>query len=230
MLVKKIGTMLAPYPRIFKPLRSLKRRLFGLKRVDSGSFWENRYANGGNSGAGSYGRLAQYKASVINDLVAKEGIPSILEWGCGDGHQLTLAEYPSYIGLDVSRRSIEMCKEGFAGRNEFTFLHVDEYAGQTADLSLSLDVIYHLVEDNVFNQYMERLFDSSNRYVLIYSSNEVGTYPEGSHVRHRVFTDWIAKFKPGWKLLQKMDNPYPFDENDQDHTSIADFFLFSKAA
>lgn len=40
-----------------------------------------------------------------------------------------------------------------------------------ADLSLSLDVIYHLVEDEVFETYINTLFKSARRYVIIYSSN-----------------------------------------------------------
>ena len=32
-----------------------------------------------------------------------------------------------------------------------------------ADLSMSLDVLYHILEDNVFNSYMINLFNSSNK-------------------------------------------------------------------
>lgn len=48
---------------------------------------------------------------------------------------------------------------------------MDAYANETADLTLSLDVIYHLIEDNVFFTYMDRLFDSSTKFVIIYSLN-----------------------------------------------------------
>src|SRR3989339_1402077 len=67
------------------------------------SFWEARYRSGGDSGLGSFGRLAQFKADVLNDFVRQAGIASIIEFGCGDGNQLRLAAYPSYVGLDVSR-------------------------------------------------------------------------------------------------------------------------------
>ena len=50
---------------------SLRRIGFGripkkLKFNTSGQYWEDRYAAGGNSGDGSYGDLAEYKASRIN--------------------------------------------------------------------------------------------------------------------------------------------------------------------
>src|SRR5215210_4430947 len=42
-----------------------------------------------------------------------------------------------------------------------TFKLMEEYAGESAELALSLEVIYHLVEDEVFESYMRRLFGSS---------------------------------------------------------------------
>ena len=33
----------------------------------SEKYWEKRYIAGGNSGAGSYGKLAEFKAEVLND-------------------------------------------------------------------------------------------------------------------------------------------------------------------
>ena len=37
-----------------------------------------------------------------------------------------------------------------------------------AELALSLDVIYHLVEDTVYESYMGQLFDSATKYVIVY--------------------------------------------------------------
>ena len=47
-------------------------------------------------------RLAAFKAEVPNDFVRARGIDSVIEFGCGDGAQLALAEYPAYVGIDVS--------------------------------------------------------------------------------------------------------------------------------
>ena len=41
----------------------------------------------------------------------------------------------------------------------------------TYELSLSLDVIYHILDDNEYKKYMEDLFKFSNKYVIIYSNN-----------------------------------------------------------
>ncbi len=74
----------------------------------------------------------------------------MIEYGCGDGNQLILADYPQYIGFDVSPDAVALCKKIFSADLTKAFHLMDEYNHQTADLTLSLDVIYHLVEDECF--------------------------------------------------------------------------------
>jgi hypothetical protein len=41
----------------------------GSQVFSSGTYWESRYRSGGASGAGSLGRLARFKAGVINRFI-----------------------------------------------------------------------------------------------------------------------------------------------------------------
>jgi hypothetical protein len=67
------------------------------------NFWEERYKTGGNSGAGSYGEYAVYKAQIINDYIIKYNIKTISDFGCGDGNQISLLKgFESYMGHDIS--------------------------------------------------------------------------------------------------------------------------------
>src|ERR1700760_1333334 len=91
----------------------------------SSDYWERRYVRGGNSGVGSYGRLANFKAEFLNDFVEQHRINSVIEYGCGDGSQLKLASYPSYIGIDVSPRAVEICRALFAADRSKRFFHTD---------------------------------------------------------------------------------------------------------
>lgn len=193
-------------------------------------YWEERYRAGGNSGTGSTGRLAEFKAEILNELVAKGSIASLIEFGCGDGRQLLLARYPKYIGVDVSQTVIENCKTLFSDNPDFTFLTTGQYQGETADLALSLDVIFHLIEDEVFNTYMNTLFNAGTRYVVIYSSNfEAESAPNAPHFRSREFTVWVTAHRPEWQLIRHIPNRYPFDGDGQE-TSVSDFFIFAKSA
>lgn len=195
--------------------------------TSSADYWEQRYKKGGNSGVGSYGRLAVFKAHVINDFVAKNSITSVIEFGSGDGAQLDLARYPSYIGVDISPTIIDVARRKFSGNPSYRFVHASELGpGDTADLALSLDVIYHLVEDEIFNTYMKQLFSSATRYVIIYSS-DVELPGESPHVRQRKFTTWVSSNQKNFQLVEKIPNPYPYSEEDSE-TSWADFYIFER--
>jgi len=195
----------------------------------SAEYWERRYSSRGNSGSGSYGRLATFKADFINQLVISENIDSVIDFGCGDGNQLSLANYPNYVGFDVSRQSLKTCGKKFAKDPSKTFLHSSEFDKQRADLSLSLDVIYHLVEDSVYEKYMTDLFKSSKRFVVIYSSNyNDDSYEEGSHERHRNFSRWIEQNVQEFKLVGRTPNKYPYSLENPNETSLADFYVYKK--
>ena len=192
----------------------------------SANYWDNRYESGGNSGKGSYDLLAQFKAEVLNDFVRRNTIGTVIEFGSGDGNQLLLAQYPSYLGYDVSKTVIDRCRQTFANDPTKRFKIVDYYAGEMADLSMSLDVVYHLVEEAVFESYMERLFDAGRRFVVVYSSNyEAQPTRDAPHVRHRRFTDWIEKNRSAWRLVQHVPNRYPFDAKTGEG-SPADFYFY----
>ncbi len=200
----------------------------------SQEFWEDRYSLGGNSGQGSYGKFAEFKAEVLNDFVGKKAILSIIEFGCGDGNQLSLFNYPEYIGLDVSPTAISLCREKFArDKNKSFFLYspscfVDRQNIFLADLGLSLDVIYHLVEDDVYHAYMDHLFSASRKFVIIYSSDrDQAGGAHARHVRHRNFSKRVEEYFPDWKLREKIRNPYP-GKGDFGQGSFADFFIFEK--
>ena len=218
-------------------IRELVRPLPGVRRIsllrqqlgfrDSAHFWERNYARGETSGSGSYGAAAEAKASFLNTLVRDRGVRNVVEFGCGDGNQLTLAEYPHYVGLDVSRTAIGLCKRRFAEDPTKSFFLYDgtcfaDRAGLfVADLAISLDVVYHLTEDAVFETYMSHLFAAAQRLIVVYSTNMVisGTAP---HVRHRHFTPWVEMNCPDWAPAGITRGPSP-------ELARADFFVYERA-
>jgi hypothetical protein len=198
------------------------------KPFDSRLYWENRYRRGGNSGPGSYDKFADFKAGFLNAFIQENGISSVIEFGCGDGNQLHLEKYPRYLGFDVSTEAVKLCRAAFRGDRTKRFAPMSEYRGERAPLSLSLDVVFHLVEDPVFEKYMSTLFDSSERFVIVYSSNSDEQLSTPSiHVRHRRFTDWIARQRPAWRLIRHVPNIYPFSRTDEEG-SFSDFYVFEK--
>lgn len=198
-------------------------------RFNSSSYWDSRYANGGNSGDGSYGELAKFKSGIVNNFVAENRVNSVIEFGCGDGNQLSLSKYPRYVGIDVSHTALQRCHERFDRDATKAFLKYDEPAANAArgELALSLDVIYHLVEDDIYEKYMSHVFEAATRFVIIYSDNEEAPR-DMIHVRHRKFSDWIERHQPGWRLIRHIPNKFPWDPETQ-RGSFSDFWIYEKS-
>lgn len=200
------------------------------KRAFKGTteYWESRYAKGGTSGAGSYGRQAEWKAEIVNGWVAELGVSSVVDLGCGDGNQLALADYPRYLGLDPSATAVRRCIERFRGDATKSFLQygsdtlADPAGWLRGDLALSMEVIFHLIEDEVFDDYMNRLFDSAERYVVI-CSNNTDDDEQVPHERHRDFTRWVERERPQWVLDRRLDPPEGLDV-------MSSFFLYKRDA
>jgi cyclopropane fatty-acyl-phospholipid synthase-like methyltransferase len=187
----------------------------------SSSYWENRYQKNGNSGSGSYNESANFKAKVINDFIKNYNIEYVEEFGCGDGNQLTYAMYPNYIGYDVSDNILIKTKSKFQNDTTKQFFNLKEYSklNSNFELALSLDVIYHLVEDYVFESHMKLLF-SGFKYVVIFSTNYDDKFYIGGHVKNRKFTNWIDSNINNYELIKKVKN--------KDNLSKVHFFIYRK--
>lgn len=222
--------MLEKIPIIGSIAASLKRIIApSAKFTNSEEYWINRYEKGGNSGAGSYNKLAEFKGEVINDFVSKKEIKTVIELGCGDGNQLNYFKFPSYIGFDISDYIIERCKAKYKEDNSKQFFHINEVSNHRADMVMSLDVIYHLIEEDIYQHYMERLFDQSNKYVLIYAIDDIdepGKYVP--HVKPRKFSSWIEENRSDFKLIKHIPNKYPYKRRKAESTSFADFYIYEK--
>lgn len=197
------------------------------KNFDSRKYWNNRYAKGGNSGCGSYNEFALFKAEIINSFIKSKNIEDVIEFGCGDGNQISLINCKNYTGYDVSKKAIKICSQKYKDCKSKNFFLIDQYQPRKVQLTLSLDVIFHLVEDSIFENYMRLLFDSSYQYVLIYSSNfDKDPYGKKAiHVKHRRFTDWVSKNIKSWKLAQVIHNKYPYF-GDYRKGSFSDFYIY----
>lgn len=205
------------------------RQVWQLARFrNSTHYWNERYRLGGDSGAGSYGEVARFKADFMNRFVAETGANTVLEFGCGDGAQLSLATYSNYLGLDISDTAVAMCTRKFSDEPSRSFMWYQWEHARTvsrylsADLTLSQDVIYHLVEDEVFESYMCIMFAASRRYAVFFSSDkdEPSRHP---HVRHRNFTKHARERHQEFDLVHVEPNPHP-------GLTFAKFYVFERVS
>ena len=217
-------------PTLLRAKRAYDRRRF----AGSATYWEEHYRQGGTSGEGSAGVNAEFKAETLNRFVEEHHVSNVIEFGCGDGRQLELAAYPRYIGLDVAETSIALCRARFAhdATKEFhLYPSATIIPGQgvfAADLVLSLDVIYHLVEDEVFERYMADVFAASRRWVILYTSDSDRVQQiTAPHCRHRPVARYVSGAFPAWQLVRHIENANPW-LGDLALGSLADFYVYEQ--
>ena len=194
--------------------------------TNSTDYWQKRYFFGGNSGKGSYGDEAIFKAEKLNFLITQFNFDGVIELGCGDGNNASFYKPEQYFGFDISLDAIQICKQKFSDKNNFQFFEIDEkYSNKIREiknthnlkneLAISFDVIFHLVEDEVYLDYLDKLEDASNKNLLIYST-DYDKFEKSAHVRHRLYSEELEN--RGWK-----ENP-SFTHNWSDKS----FKLFQK--
>lgn len=211
------------------------KNFFNRKTFNSKEYWEARYSSGGNSGSGSYGRLAVFKAQILNKFISENNVHTIIEFGCGDGNQLSMAEYPKYIGLDVSKVIIQTCIKKFSKDSTKSFFLYDQSCFHdngkifTSDVSMSLDVLYHLTEKEVYQTYLMQLFSCALKFVIIYAPNvNIPRSSPFSHEFYRKFSDDVESLAPEWELYSVIENEYKSQNTHEENSSIADFYFYRK--
>jgi SAM-dependent methyltransferase len=230
-MCKKAALCIPPIRRHVEYTRLLERWLTeGGGGFNSGEFWERNYRYGGTSGTGSYNHLADFKARIVNGLTEDFRIQSLIDLGCGDGNLLSMLKVPKYTGVDVSATIINRHRQQYADdENKIFYLTAerDSYINKKYDASLSMDVIYHLLEDDIFKHYIEDLFSLSSRIVIIYSSNHE-SYTKYVGYRHRNFTHLVAARKLEFQLIKYIPNEYPYMIGNEEETSASDFYIYQR--
>lgn len=203
-------------------------------------YWDRRYREGRTSGAGSEGDEGRYKAQYLTNFTHEHDITSVIDWGCGDGQVLELIRFPKYIhylGVDVSETIVQRMRDKFVSPYRFVtraeyLKSVEQYREQLQadtpheipkqplvyELALSMDVLFHLPDDDDYREYLNYLFGSASRFVIIYSTNYDGGRT-ARHVYRREFTRDIAKMLGNWEL-RVVETPL--------REGLASFFVYEK--
>ena len=109
----------------------------------------------------------------MNKLVAQHGIRRVMEFGLRDGHQLSLMQYPQYLGLDISPSAVRLGAERYArdGSKSFMLYRPGMFVNRgfvEADLTVCLDVLYHITDEDDYRAMLRDLFSPRPRVVVLY--------------------------------------------------------------
>lgn len=156
------------------------------------NYWQHRYRRTGKgSGKGSTGPLLAWKADRINRAVQDLGVTSVLDIGCGDGQLASRLRVPDYLGVDLAPAAVGMARRAARPKK---FQKLDETV-EPRDLHLSVDVMFHLVDDADYRSHLDLLF-SAHRYVIVHATDFDA--PGRPHVLHRHWTDDVPD---GWTQI-----------------------------
>ena len=73
-------------------------------------------------------------------------------------------------------------------------------------MTMSLDVLYHLVDYNIWTTYLDNLFITSSNIVVIFAS-DIDVSPTARHVLFRRFTPYIEKHYKCWSIEPRISEP-----------------------
>ncbi len=208
-----------------RKLKKKKRKQAGASDALS---WNKPGGKGHKLEPQSMRELDRYKSRFLNQLILRTRCRVVVEFGCGDGAQLRLAQYPEYHGIDVSTDAIDRCKAAYAGDTSKQFYTIGEIDRlPLADLTLSQDIISHIGNDVDYWRYLKALFLGSRHFVVIYG-NDVSSCRSDLQTRLPDFVGDVAKCFPNWRLCEFHRNPYYADKGpDQRHT-LSNFFVFER--
>ena len=220
---------------------------FDKKYANTADYWDERYVRGdarhgysADSGAGSRGKLARWKAKVVNAFVKRNKVHKVVDFGCGDGNQLSLSKYKLYTGLDVSKIAVQRLAQQYAHDWRKRFVWYDGTRSSLtsgtdgsllrSDMTMSMEVIFHLTDADIFQHYMELLFDVSKRFVVILSNSPPVNencvsgvcFTDTSHVRWWSVTSWVDQYRSDeWELVGTLRHKYV-------NEAWSDFYFYAR--
>jgi len=172
---------------------------------DSFEYWENRYKSDPKYFGKDWDERIKIRANTLNKFIKKYKIKKVFDYGCGDGRQSQYTIVENYFGVDISSDAIKGCKKLNPEKQFYLAKKNDKNLKDLLkifkpDLSLSFSVISHLIEDEIFEEYMENLF-CSEKFVIIYSLDQDKKY-SALYQKDRHFTKYIYENFKNWKFQE----------------------------
>jgi len=181
-------------------------------------YWEDRYREKLGSGEGSRGDLLDFKAKFLNGIFADFGVESVFDFGCGDGYLANLLTCRRYFGVDISAEAVKQCRE-LVKKPDFVFEQgrfedykscgiekkLTERWGAKADAMLCIDVLYHIMDEELATHVLTVMFGSKPKVVVLYTiPNEklVEKYTGGA-IHHFNTETVLSKLTDGYRLAAR---------------------------
>ena len=148
--------------------------------MNNRDFWNARYRTLPwlGSGPGSRGVGQHYKAYLLQNVLRKNRIESIVDVGCGDmcwlrTDRLSAGTFGGirFVGLDISEVAVQMNRQRFPAL-EFEIHDLSRKPlPEQVDLLLCFDVLIHQTSREQFTRCLNHLLDGIVRHALVSYKN-----------------------------------------------------------
>ena len=148
--------------------------------MDNREFWNERYRTQRwiGSGPGSRGIAQHYKANLLQKVLQKNKIASVVDVGCGDMCWLRTDRLCAedlggirFIGLDISEVAVQTNRWDFPGLEFEKYDLSRDPLPRRVDLVLCFDVLIHQTSREQFTQCLNHLLDGIARHALVSYKN-----------------------------------------------------------
>ena len=150
-------------------------------------YWEQRYAAGKTSGLQSH---REWEHSIIDPYLTK--LSTVLDVGCGDLAFWQDYKLPFlYTGIDISPTIITKNRKQHP---DMTFIcgDINTLELQKYDIVLCLNVIYHLMQDDI-QPLIQKIYDAGTYHIFLTNwSSEPLTYDDRYQRHHTIAIPYNA--------------------------------------
>jgi len=138
------------------------------------TYWEDRYKKGQNSGSGSYGQNADFKAEIVNRVIDEYKCKDMVEFGCGDANQMNLFKRIPYVGYDISPTIITQNRAKYKNMKDVIFQDIDMGCtfDKFKDISICVDVLFHLTIEEDWLKLIDHVCNAAKKVIVITTNTE----------------------------------------------------------
>jgi SAM-dependent methyltransferase len=142
-----------------------------MHQLDNAEFWNERYRSfpqlGG--GPGSRGYAANYKNTLVKEVMIQQDARSIVDIGCGDLCWLDqdILEGRRYVGLDISTVAIDRARAAYPSLQFAVFDVANQAVAVESDLVVSFDVLIHQIDIRIFQAALGNVLAAIGKIGLV---------------------------------------------------------------
>jgi hypothetical protein len=160
---------------------------------DEKRYWEHR-----SDSWNAQSKIDKVQWKKLKEILGRIKFNSVIDVGCGDGRMIPLFEGKKYLGFDISKRLIDICKEQYP-KKSFHVSSVEDAKFPKADLVFSYTTLEHVPPENI-EKAVTSVKSMGKQILLIEPKNFI---PSGDYCFNHEYKKYF-KIKKRWALGDKV--------------------------